>query len=292
MIQFIIASLLAIIPIIMFAGLLTWDIKRREKIFKLPLTTRLLRPPGESLRLQIDALYDKLSEKLMALLICCGSIWLGISIAFANLITGSIFILTGSLFFVFYAVSLWKLGDLMRNCRLGFLGERAVGEELNQLLASGWKVFHDVEFHENPGQKPFNVDHVVVGTGGVFSIETKTRRKRVKRKKEDPKNEVTFNGSTLIYPWGEERFGIDQARQRAAYLDKWLRTQLGQEVSVQPVLALPGWAVHRRAKSDLRVISGREIPNLFRDEDKKQRLEPQTVKAITALLDQKCRDVE
>ena len=41
----------------------------------------------------------------------------------------------------------------------------------------------------------------------------------------------------------------------------------------------------------IRVISGKEILALFRDEHEKKVLDPQTVKAIAALLDQKCRDV-
>jgi hypothetical protein len=112
------------------------------------------------------------------------------------------------------------------------------------------------------------------------------------QKQDDPKNEVIFDGSTLAYPWGDERFGIDQAKKRAAYLAGWLKKQLGEDISVQPVLALPGWMVRRKGKSDLRVISGREVANLFRDEDKKQRLDPQTAQRVAALLDQKCRDVE
>ncbi len=55
---------------------------------------------------------------------------------------------------------------LLRDCNLGFLGEQAVGEELNFLIADGWRVFHDVEFDKHPGQETFNVDHVVVGPEG------------------------------------------------------------------------------------------------------------------------------
>jgi hypothetical protein len=266
--------------------------RRRKESDKNPLTQRLLRPPGESLRVKIDSLTDKMSEQIITAMGCCGIVGFGAWAAFENPIGGGIMLLIGLAVFIPISCSLWNTSATYRDYRLGFIGERAVGEELNQLLASGWKVFHDVEFHENPGQKPFNIDHVVVGTGGVFAIETKTRRKRIKRKADDPKNEVVFNGSTLVYPWGQEPFGIDQARQRAVYLQKWLRSQLKNEVSVQPVLALPGWSVNRRAKSDLHVISGREIANLFRDEHKKPRIDPQIVNAIAALLEQKCRDVE
>ncbi len=73
-------------------------------------------------------------------------------------------------------------------------------------------------------------------------------------------------------------------------LVEWLKKQMGEEIPVQPVLALPGWMVLRKGKGDLRVISGREVASLFRDEDKKQRLEPQTVHRVTAALDE-LRDI-
>ena len=100
-----------------------------------------------------------------------------------------------------------------------------------------------------------------------------------------------YNGATLNYPWGEENFGVRDARERAEHLARWLSKSLGQQLPVQPVLALPGWSVKRRAGGDLRVISGKEILTLFRDEHSKSVLDLKTVKAISALLDQKCRDV-
>lgn len=287
-----IPSLLALLPFLLFAGLFWLDAKRRERIFKFPLTTRLLRPPGESLRIRIDTLGDKLTNRLLIAFYGCAVTGVGMWMANGNRLGGGIFIVLGLGVFCAFAIAIWKIGGEIRDCRLGFLGERAVGEELNQLLASGWKVFHDIEFHDNPGQKPFNVDHVVVGTGGVFAIETKTRRKKVKHKYDDPKNEVVFDGTKLAYPWGDEHFGIDQAKKRAAYLADWMKKQLGEEIFVQPILALPGWKVTIRAKSSLWVVSGRAVASLFKNEQKKQILDEKTFHRITALLDQKCRDVE
>jgi len=56
--------------------------------------------------------------------------------------------------------------------QLGFQGERYVAEELNQLMADGFHVFHDVPF-EN-----YNMDHVLVGPTGVFVVETRQRGSR------------------------------------------------------------------------------------------------------------------
>ena len=50
----------------------------------------------------------------------------------------------------------------------GAVGEEHVGAILDGLAGAGWRVIHDVQFG------PSNVDHVVVGPGGVFTIETKS----------------------------------------------------------------------------------------------------------------------
>ena len=43
-------------------------------------------------------------------------------------------------------------------------------------MRDGFAVFHDV-----PGDKAFNVDHVVIGPQGVFAVETKGRGKPASR---------------------------------------------------------------------------------------------------------------
>lgn len=292
MTRLVLAYAAGLLPFLVLGTALAFAARHREQNFKTPLTQRLLRPPGESLRIRIDQLNDALTDLILWLLGLSAFLGFSVWLSFDSWLLGVISVIPALAGFVLISVRLFRHGTEIRNCRLGFVGERAVGEELNQLLSSGWKVFHDVEFHENPGQKPFNIDHVIVGTGGVFAIETKTRRKRLKRHSDDPKNEVVFNGSSLVYPWGEEAFGINQSKDRAAHLARWLKTKLGQEIPVQPILALPGWSVIRRAKGPLWVVSGREVASLFRDEQKKQILDPKTVKSIIALVEEKCRDVE
>lgn len=54
----------------------------------------------------------------------------------------------------------------------GARGERQVGAILDHLSEDGWHVLHDVSLGRG------NVDHVLVGPGGVFTIETKSHRGR------------------------------------------------------------------------------------------------------------------
>lgn len=50
--------------------------------------------------------------------------------------------------------------------------------------------------------------------------------------------------------------------------------------------------VHRKGASDLRVVSGGEVPKIFAGEESNRRIELHTVQTIEAVLDQKFRDVE
>ena len=71
-------------------------------------------------------------------------------------------------------VRLVGLLEMRAQWRLNLSGEKAMGEELNRLMAEGCQVFHDF-----PLEKKANIDHIVVAPSGVFAIETKTWRKVV-----------------------------------------------------------------------------------------------------------------
>jgi len=283
-----IAVAFAVVSFIVLLGLLhlrQWAAGRGNK---LPLTKRYLRSPGESLRLRVETLDSKISDTLVWLLASPVLLAIGVyALLTDSLPVGAIIIALALAAMVYLALRLENQTKLRRDHHLGFLGERAVGQELNQLMSSGWSVFHDVPFHDNPGAKPFNVDHVVVGTGGLFVIETKTRRKR----KASAGHEVTFNGTVLEYPWGSEDWGVKQARERAHHLGQWLSKKLQNDIAATPVLVLPGWYVRRTGKSDVRIINESEIPTLFRDEHKAGRLNLERASSISALLDERCRDV-
>jgi len=55
----------------------------------------------------------------------------------------------------------------------GARGEERVGAVLAGLEADGWQAIHDVSLGRG------NVDHVLVGPGGIFAIETKSHRGRI-----------------------------------------------------------------------------------------------------------------
>jgi hypothetical protein len=69
-----------------------------------------------------------------------------------------------------------RLYEEAMNWRFGLRGEQAVAEKLadRAVAAAGYIVFHDLPAEK--GRKKWNVDHVVVGPGGVFALETKRDR--------------------------------------------------------------------------------------------------------------------
>lgn len=50
----------------------------------------------------------------------------------------------------------------------GAVGEEQVGGMLEELSQSGWRIIHDASFGRG------NIDHILIGPGGVFTIETKS----------------------------------------------------------------------------------------------------------------------
>jgi hypothetical protein len=170
-----------------------------------------------------------------------------------------------------------------KNLRLGYEGEVAVAQELNQLMREGAYVFHDVP------ADGFNIDHVVVWPKGVFAVETKARMKpKRNRGAEDAK--VVFDGQRLQFPGWAESAPLDQATRQAKWLAQWLSSAVGETVGVKPVLALPGWFVELKAKSDVVIINGRNASGIF-GKISHTALSEEMIKRIAHQLEQRCRDV-
>jgi hypothetical protein len=236
-------------------GLIHW--KNRKK--RLPFTQKILRPPGESLRLRLIELDEKLNERLIQLFL-----WAYSPLVMAGLValqgvrpsTGVwiAIVAIAAIASIWSAYRLWTVINLRRRIRLGFEGERHVGETLNQLMLVGYRVFHDFLITDKP-RSIRNIDHVVIGPNGVFAVETKTRRKV---KGENGAN-VTVLDSALQYPWGLDQRDLAQAQQDAGWLAEWLSKMSSEPVKVGSILVLPGWFVDRRSKPVVTVLSGSEV---------------------------------
>jgi hypothetical protein len=276
-------------------GLALWRIKRRNT--RPPLETKLLRGPGETLRKRM-AEYDE--NLIFRLLMASVVPWVPVLVVswaivhFAAHAGLPIWFWYGSLIVVFLAALVptvrWVLRDLdhYRAYRLGYFGERVVGEKLNELAGHGYTVFHDV-----PGKgqkKPFNLDHVAVGPSGVAVIETKTRRKgRARPGYKD--HEVAYDGQQLIWPWGEDRHGLEQALWEADWLRHWIFDRTGIDTPVKAILALPGWYVHMGPRKPVDVVNHEWVCGAVRGANVRT-LSDSQIDLIARQLDALCRNVE
>lgn len=176
-----------------------------------------------------------------------------------------------------------KLAPLVKRraaYRLGFHGERFVAEELNQLMADGFRVFHDVPFETH------NVDHVVVGASGVFAIETKAKRKKIQHG--DERHIVVFTGKRLEFPGGWNIAWLDQARLNAKTLSQWLRSATAEPVSAAPILTIPGWWIEPKGAGDVHVLNPKQIRGLIRSLPQNA-LDSGQIQRITHQLEEKCK---
>lgn len=263
--------------------------KRQESKRRSPLNQMLLRGPAESLRtelddMRLDVLMYAVMLPVMPLLVYA----LHISQSYLggtkeSILRISIDVLFGLGAIIFFSFKIITLFKRINKFRLGYEGEVAIAQELNQLMRLGAYVFHDVP------ADGFNIDHVIVWPKGVFAVETKGRMKP-KRNGGAEDAKVVFDGQRLQFPGWSESAPLDQASRQAKWLAQWLSSAVGDKVEVKPVLALPGWFVELKARSDVVIINGRNASGTF-GKLFHTALSEEMIKRIAHQLEQRCRDV-
>jgi len=125
---------------------------------------------------------------------------------------------------------------------LGVKGEKAIGQLLETFRSDGYQVFHDIPCES--GGKKFNIDHVIVGPQGTFTIETKTISKPMQGSVE-----VVFDGEKIsVNGWTPERDPVVQAQAESKWLHDMLQSATGRSFWIQPVIVYPGWFVRETAQ--------------------------------------------
>lgn len=212
-----------------------------------------MRNPGQSVREQrIDMLFDKLFAPMliaMLLLVYAGTEWMRyLSQSPPNPRLASAIALAG---IIYTGWQFYRYLPRMRALHMAEDGEKAVGQLLDGLRTSGYSVFHDVV------GEGFNVDHVLIGPAGVFSIETKTWRKPARGSPE-----IAFDGETLrAAGWEPDRNPVVQAKAQASWLRGLLAESTGRRVPVRPVVLFPGWFVRdsRSSRKDFWVLEPKAL---------------------------------
>jgi Nuclease-related domain len=105
--------------------------------------------------------------------------------------------------------------------RKGANGERVTGDWLDR-LPEGWFVFHDVPV----GARGANLDHLVIGPGGVFTVNTKHLT-----------GSIRVNPRTITNDGHRTSF-LPKATAEARRAAERLSTAVGRAVEVRAVLAI------------------------------------------------------
>ena len=131
------------------------------------------------------------------------------------------------------------------------------------------------------------MDHVLVGSSGVFVVETKTRRKRTAHGKE--KHKELFDGARLNFPNSWDTKALDQARLNAKTLSQWLSSATADRITAHPVLTIPGWFVERSVpESDVYVTNPKQIRDFVLNFREKP-LTPEKIQRASHQLEEKCK---
>ena len=108
-----------------------------------PFTDRMLRPPGESLRLQVEQLDERMFS--WTLTVIGIAFFLAVSAQSAsNWLSAAVLIVPGLVALVFVTRRLRQVVFERQDYHLGFLGERATAQCLTPLISDGYEIFHDL----------------------------------------------------------------------------------------------------------------------------------------------------
>jgi len=307
------ASIGALLSACVVVGLLVWRRQQRRRLgVRPPIETSLLRPAGHTLQLRLQESEEKSTTVLLSVMFY-GAVTALLTAVFMAVFLNpkfaewmaqngglAVFLrrpllsptltvgLSGfaALGGLIYEINrMLRLDKQSRNLRLGLRGEQAVAEALQQVAPLGYRAFHDL-----PAGKDWNIDHVVVGPGGVFTLETKTRSK-CKAPAGRKEGTVYYNGKALEFPWGDNTAAVPQAAGAAKWLADFVSQATGRKVEVQPLLIIPGWYVERLEDGyPVKAMNTNYLTKFLAGLP--TRLSPEDIQVFAHPISEKCRDVE
>ena len=226
-----------------FLFIVVW-MQSEHKKWDSPFRDLLERIPGQTLAARINEFYEKLTLDLFGVFVFL-FVWLllvlkGINVA--NFLSPIVSILMTA-----WMIRTFLLISRLKKYQLRLKGEQLTAQYLQALLKDGFSVFYDIVLDTD------RAVHVVVGSTGVFAVDTVTERRR--RKWDISLTTVLYNGETLTFPRKKPSAKhINGAMERAKDLQLWLKSTTDLSVRVAPVLSLPGWNVSEEARVNLPVL--------------------------------------
>lgn len=153
-----------------------------------------------------------------------------------------------------------------RAWRIGAEGEQMVAHRLRK-LDPRWKILHSVPV----GDRGSDIDHVLIGPGGVFTVNTKNH----------PGKEVWVSERALMVD-GQRQPYLRNSRHEAKRASKLLTAACGFEVAVQPIIVTVNAELTVKSMPpDVEVVGSKSIRKWL--EKRPVVLSDQEVEAIYAL---------
>ena len=118
-----------------------------------------------------------------------------------------------------------------RAWRIGAKGEAKVGKKLDK-LPDGWHVLHNVPI----GEHDSDIDHVVIGPAGMFTLNTKYH----------PGARVWIGENSFMVNGHKTQY-LHNSRFEAARTSKLLTAATGFDVPVEPIIVVVGADITRKA---------------------------------------------
>ena len=266
--------------------------RKKEKERLHPLSKSIYRPPGYQLFKAIEAEREKFNEALL-LMVVAGPFVFSVLAAQWLFSNSGINVVSSAAFIIFLlVVTVWGSKKLLSHAKrlqvlkLGYECELATGQELDQLMRFGFHVFHDVP------ADGFNIDHLVVGPTGVFSVETKGRSKpKAENEGDKASYKVVYQGGVLHFPSWQETEPLEQAKRQAEWVSKWLSDSCGFHVNSSPVVIFPGWFIERKTRPDVPILALGAMSNFF-TKYRVQSLQESHIKQVVYQVEQKVKQLE
>jgi len=240
---------------------------------KSPIKNPPLHVPGQSLDKRIrDLSQDFISEELpIAAMLCAFAAmeWYRFYAKIPPMPRLYTFMALIGVVWAYFKMS--KRSREIKDLKLGLTGERAVGQHLSETLSPlKYQVFHDI-----PGQG-FNIDHVIIGPTGIFSIETKTRSKP-----SEGEPHIQYDGQTIKVNGAlPDRDAVKQAKAEASWLSEILEQSTGKKFPVQPIVIFPGWFISPGpAHAEVWVLNEKAAPAFI--QNGRNTLRPEDISLVT-----------
>jgi hypothetical protein len=234
--------------------------EQRNKTTRSPLKAPPLRNPGEYLgeeirRLQTEEIGPYLMVGVM-LVFMAALEWVEFLMKWPP--RPGIFSVVAGLMCCWVFIKVSRIRRRVRILRQAEEGEKVVGQYLEALREKGYKVLHDIVAGN------FNLDHVLIGPGGVYVIETKTISKPARGQAvvEYDGEKVSVNGHT------PDRDPVVQARALSRWLEEMIKESTGKSIKVRPVVVYPGWYVSDQPRgAEVWVLNPKALPGFLEHEN-------------------------